>query len=244
MGQVERPMARLAGRVVVVTGGASGIGLGMAQAFLAEGARVVVADVNPDALRRAERTLSGQGGGVLAVGTDVSDLESVRRLGQAAVSSTAFGVFVPLLIANPDGGHIVNTASVGGLIAGPGTGPYAATKHAVVGLSRSLRAELAMQKAPVGVTIVCPGRVATPIVDRLNARPGADTGPTLPDELGAMAQAMRAAAGGMTPTDAGRMIVDAVKANAAWVFPGADRHRPLVEQEFAQLLSAFPSTPA
>ena len=82
--------------------------------------------------------------------------------------------FLPLLIANPNGGEVVNTASIGGLVAGAGTGPYAAPKHAVVGLSKSLHAELALQDVPVGVTIVCPGRVATPITRRVNARPGAN----------------------------------------------------------------------
>lgn len=60
-------------------------------------------------------------------------------------------------IASPVGGHEVDTASIGGLISGPETGPYGATKHAVVGLSKSLPAELAMKKANVGVTIACPG---------------------------------------------------------------------------------------
>jgi NAD(P)-dependent dehydrogenase (short-subunit alcohol dehydrogenase family) len=152
-------------------------------------------------------------------------------------------VFVPLLMANPGGGQVVNTASIGGLVGGPGTGPYAATKHAVVGLSKSLRAELAVHGARVGVTIVCPGRVATPITDRLNARPGAEPGRALPPELEVMAAAMRAPDGGVSPTDAGKMIIDAVKANAEWVFPGADGHLPRVEQEFADLLGEFRSTP-
>jgi NAD(P)-dependent dehydrogenase (short-subunit alcohol dehydrogenase family) len=47
--------------------------------------------------------------------------------------------FVPLLLANPDGGHVINVASMGGIRAGAFSGPYAATKHAVVGLERRLR---------------------------------------------------------------------------------------------------------
>lgn len=274
-------MADLEGRVAVVTGGASGIGLGVADAFLVEGARVVLADIDGEALRAAEEVLSDLGGEVLGVLTDVSDLESVRDLAEATlerfgavdvvcnnagvwtlgyqwdtpeqdwhwvVDVNLWGVihsikvFVPSLIANPAGGHVVNIASVGGLIAGAATGPYSATKHAVVGLSKSLRAELALKKANVGVTIVCPGRVDTAIVERLNARPGADLqGRTLPDELEAIAEAMRTAEGGVSPRDAGRMVVEGVKQNAPWVFPGADRHRPLIEREVAELLTAFPS---
>jgi NAD(P)-dependent dehydrogenase (short-subunit alcohol dehydrogenase family) len=65
---------------VVVTGGASGIGLGMAQSLLVEGALVILADLDPEALREAARTVSDFGPEVLGVATDVSDLESVRRL--------------------------------------------------------------------------------------------------------------------------------------------------------------------
>jgi NAD(P)-dependent dehydrogenase (short-subunit alcohol dehydrogenase family) len=274
-------MSTLANRVAVITGAASGIGFGMAEAFLAEGARVVVADLDAEGLREAARRLSGSADQVLAVATDVTDLESVRHLARAAVDR--FGavdvvcnnagvwtlgyqwdtpeedwrwvidvnlwgvihgirVFVPILIANSAGGHVVNTASIGGLVAGAGTGPYAAAKHAVIGLSKSLRAELAMRKARVGVTIVCPGKVATPITRRLNARPGARPGPALPAELQAASAAMQSADGGLSATDAGRMIVDAVKTNTQWVFPGAGRHRTLVELEVSELMAAFPPT--
>jgi NAD(P)-dependent dehydrogenase (short-subunit alcohol dehydrogenase family) len=61
-------------------------------------------------------------------------------------------------------GHIVNTASLAGLLPSPGATPYAMTKHAVVGLSLSLRAEAA--EHGVGVTAVCPGVVDTPILDK------------------------------------------------------------------------------
>jgi NAD(P)-dependent dehydrogenase (short-subunit alcohol dehydrogenase family) len=63
-------------------------------------------------------------------------------------------------------GHIVNTASLAGLIPGPGLAPYDATKHAVVGLSLSLRAEAAGRG--VKVTAICPGFVDTPLLGRVN----------------------------------------------------------------------------
>jgi NAD(P)-dependent dehydrogenase (short-subunit alcohol dehydrogenase family) len=262
--QQHRSMADLNGRVALVTGAASGIGFGMVQAFLAEGARVVLADVDREALRAAEESLSGHRGDLLGVVVDVAKLESVHELARLAVAR--FGgvdvvcnnagawtlgyqwetseedwrwvvdvnlwgvihgiqVFVPLLLSNPNGGHVVNTASIGGLVSGPGTGPYAATKHAVIGLSRSLRADLAARQAAVVVTIVCPGKVATPIVHRVNARPGGAAPRSLPDELAAVAAAMQADAAGLSPAEAGRIIIDAVKTNDPWVFPGADRHR-------------------
>ena len=67
--------------------------------------------------------------------------------------------FVPLLLANADGGHVVNVASMDGITGSPFHGPYAASKHAVVGLSKGLRAELSSLGANVGVSVVCPGRV-------------------------------------------------------------------------------------
>jgi NAD(P)-dependent dehydrogenase (short-subunit alcohol dehydrogenase family) len=69
----------------------------------------------------------------------------------------------PVMIAQRSG-HIVNTASLAGLLPAPGLTPYAMTKHAVVGLSLSLRAEAAAYG--VRVTAVCPGFVDTPILDK------------------------------------------------------------------------------
>jgi NAD(P)-dependent dehydrogenase (short-subunit alcohol dehydrogenase family) len=63
-------------------------------------------------------------------------------------------------------GHIVNTASLAGLIPGPGLAPYDATKHAVVGLSLSLRAEASGRG--VNVSAICPGFVDTPLLGRIN----------------------------------------------------------------------------
>jgi NAD(P)-dependent dehydrogenase (short-subunit alcohol dehydrogenase family) len=147
--------------------------------------------------------------------------------------------FVPLLLANADGGHVVNTASMGGLISGPLAGPYAASKSAVVALSKGLAAELAMKEATVGVTVVCPGKVDTPILGRFNQRPGGPTDVSLPPEVQATAEVM-AATGGLPARAAGQMIRDAIIANRFWVFPGAERHRPLLEAEVGDLLAAFP----
>lgn len=76
-------MQDLQGRVAVVTGGASGIGLAIAHAFRDEGMRVVLADIEEAALQRAVSDLGGERDGVLGVRTDVSDLESVTALADA-----------------------------------------------------------------------------------------------------------------------------------------------------------------
>jgi NAD(P)-dependent dehydrogenase (short-subunit alcohol dehydrogenase family) len=67
-------------------------------------------------------------------------------------------------------GSIVNTASVAGLIGAPGLSPYVASKHAVIGLTRTASAELASQG--IRVNAVCPGLIRTPMLDRLEANIG------------------------------------------------------------------------
>lgn len=94
-------MKDLRGRVAVVTGGANGIGLGLAERFLQEGMKVVIADINEQDLARAEQSLAASGE-VLAVTTDVSREDSVQSLADAAVAR--FG-----------GVHVLcNNAGVGG----------------------------------------------------------------------------------------------------------------------------------
>ena len=78
--------------------------------------------------------------------------------------------FAPRLMAQNEG-HIVNTASVAGLISPPGSGAYNVTKHAVVALSESLYHDLRERKSAVGVSVLCPAYVPTGIVDSERSRP-------------------------------------------------------------------------
>ena len=78
--------------------------------------------------------------------------------------------FTPHLLAQGEG-HIVNTASVAGLISPPGSGAYNVTKHAVVALSESLHHDLRERKSAVGVSVLCPAYVPTGIVDSERSRP-------------------------------------------------------------------------
>ena len=81
--------------------------------------------------------------------------------------------FLPRLLANPDGGHVVNTASMAGLFASAGMGPYNATKFAVVAISETLSKELQAAGSSVGVSVLCPGFVRTNIFDSQRNRPAA-----------------------------------------------------------------------
>jgi NAD(P)-dependent dehydrogenase (short-subunit alcohol dehydrogenase family) len=79
-------------------------------------------------------------------------------------------VFTPILLRQGDEGHIVNTASVSGLIAPPGMGVYNATKHAVVALSETLHHDLAARGAKVRCSVVCPAFFASGIADSERAQ--------------------------------------------------------------------------
>jgi NAD(P)-dependent dehydrogenase (short-subunit alcohol dehydrogenase family) len=80
--------------------------------------------------------------------------------------------FVPLMLAQDTECHVVNTASMAGLISGPGLGAYKVTKHAVVSLSETLHHELAKRGAKVRVSVLCPGIVNTRIMESARNRPG------------------------------------------------------------------------
>ncbi len=184
----------------VVTGGASGIGRALAEGLAAEGAAVVVADVDEAGLPETVKRIEARGGRALAVRTDVSDRAQVQALADRAFSALGrvhvlcnnagvaiwggletathrdwawtlgvnlWGVihgleaFLPRMIAQRDGGHVVNTASMAGLIASQGLGVYNTSKYAVVGLSETLAKDL--RPYGIGVSVLCPMGVATQI---------------------------------------------------------------------------------
>lgn len=80
-------------------------------------------------------------------------------------------IFVPLMLMQGAEGHIVNTASMGGLTSGPGMGVYRVTKHGVVALSETLYHELRLTGSKVNVSVLCPGFVDTRIGDAARNRP-------------------------------------------------------------------------
>jgi NAD(P)-dependent dehydrogenase (short-subunit alcohol dehydrogenase family) len=122
--------------------------------------------------------------------------------------------FTPYLIAQNEG-HIVNTASVSGLIAPPGSGAYNATKHAVVALSETLYHDLRERNSAVGVSVLCPAYVPTGIVDSERSRPDELRNP--PHELSASARAREAmlrkavTSGKISADQVAQAVVGAVK---------------------------------
>lgn len=97
--------------------------------------------------------------------------ESWQRILSINVMGVVNGInaFVPRMLASGKSSHIVNTGSVGSLVAAPGMGQYTACKMAVRGITECLHLELQAQKHPIGVSLLCPGPVSTNIADQLIA---------------------------------------------------------------------------
>lgn len=269
-------MEELNGKVAVVSGGASGIGRAMAQRWVAEGMKVVVADIEPEPLAAVGAELEAAGAEVLAVPTDVADLEQVEALAAATVDrfgavhlvcnnagvgggglswevthedwSWVLGVnlwgvihgiraFVPHLVAQGEG-HVVNTASIAGFAYAPFMGPYNASKAAVVAISETLKAELAMSAPAVGVTVVCPGWVNTRIHESDRNRPG---GPVADDTMTAgremLAQLLES---GKAPEEVAELVAAAVRDGTTHVFTG-DEWLGLARSRFETVLSELPA---
>jgi len=207
-------MQDLPGKTAFVTGGASGIGLGIAKALLGAGMNVVIADIRDDHLTAAAAEL-GNAEHVLALKLDVTDRAAYARAADAAearfgkihvlcnnagvavVGPTELATFadwdwvlgvnlggtvngvvtvLPRIKRHGEGGHIVNTASMSGLMPHPGATLYGTSKGAVVHMIECMRAEL----EPQGIicSAFCPGAVQSNIADAAKTRPAelSDTG--------------------------------------------------------------------
>jgi NAD(P)-dependent dehydrogenase (short-subunit alcohol dehydrogenase family) len=126
--------------------------------------------------------------------------------------------FAPRLIAQGEG-HIVNTASVAGLISPPGMGAYCVSKHAVVTLSEALYHDLRERGSRVGVSVLCPAYVPTGIADSERNRPTGLSFPEKSKERLAKEAALRkaVASGKLSADDVARAVVAAVKENRFYV---------------------------
>jgi NAD(P)-dependent dehydrogenase (short-subunit alcohol dehydrogenase family) len=191
-------------RVAVVTGGASGLGRAMALRFAGEGMKIVLADIEKEALGRTEKEFKDAGHAVLAVRTDVSNGRDVDALADKAFKAfggvhilcnnagvapggtiweqsekdwewtlgvNVWGVihgiraFVPRMLEQNVEGHVVNTASVAGLLSPPGMAMYCVSKHSVVTLTECLHHDLREFGAKIRASVLCPAFVPTGISD-------------------------------------------------------------------------------
>jgi NAD(P)-dependent dehydrogenase (short-subunit alcohol dehydrogenase family) len=126
--------------------------------------------------------------------------------------------FTPRLIAQGEG-HIVNTASVAGLISPPGSGAYNVTKHAVVALSESLHHDLQERNYNVGVSVLCPAYVPTGISNSERNRPAGLSQGVLSEETKAKQANLKKAvsSGKLTADDVAIAVVVAVKEDRFYI---------------------------
>ncbi len=265
-------------RTAFVTGAASGIGLSLARAFLAEGANVMLADIETEALERAVAGLEGTGGQVDNLICDVADADAVQdaaqrtiaRFGNVHVLCNNAGVgaggpieevtaeswqwiigvnlmgvvhglqaFMPHMKAHGEAAHIVNTASIAGMLCLPNMGPYCATKFAVVAMTETLAAELA--ESNIGASVLCPMWVRTRIHESDRNRPAALRGTQAmkvdPARRSEIAQIIAA---GLDPDAVAATVLSGVRANRLHIFTHPENEAMLSER-FNGILAAFTS---
>jgi NAD(P)-dependent dehydrogenase (short-subunit alcohol dehydrogenase family) len=263
------------GKVAFITGGANGIGLGMAKVFQRAGMKVVIADIRQDAIDAALRELPDPKR-VHAIRLDVMDRaamaraadESERVFGKVHLVCNNAGVnffapidectyddwdwilgvnlggvvngvqtFTPRIKAHGEGGHIVNTASMASFIAGPAAGIYTAAKFAVRGLSESLRWSLHPHN--IGVSVLCPGLVASAIHRSDEIRPPAlskNIGRVDADFMKRLPDAQKL---GMDPIEVAEKVLAAIKRNHFYIFPHPE-FRDELRAIFDEVLAALP----
>ncbi len=279
-------MRDVEGKVAVVTGAASGIGRAMIDRFAAAGMRVVLADVEAEALAKAEAEVASTGAETLAVVTDVSHRASVDDLAAAVTErfggtnvlcnnagvsggggaiwettahdwSWVLGVnlmgvvhgiqaFVPAMVASGQPGHIVNTSSVLGLATGGGS-IYGVTKHAVTRLSEGLWYDLQAAGAPIGVSALCPGMIATQIISSHRNRPGElqnDVAPVDEEMQQRMEMVQQLFANeGMPPDEVAEMVFDGITTDRFYVLTHPEPIKETVRARFDAILDGTAPPP-
>jgi NAD(P)-dependent dehydrogenase (short-subunit alcohol dehydrogenase family) len=131
--------------------------------------------------------------------------------------------FVPLMLKQGGPGHVVNTASIAGLISGPMMSVYNVTKHAVVTLSETLQHDLSMVGSAIKVSVLCPAWVNTRINESDRNRPASLPGRPEPPQAAAMREQMgQLLASGLDPAQVARLVFDAVRDERFYVLPHQD----------------------
>lgn len=267
-------MKSLGGRVAFVTGGASGIGLGIVRAMLDRGVRVMLADLRPDYIDEA-KAFFGDRPDVAFLQVDVIDRDAMAAAADAVVAKfgavhilvnnagvgatpaveqmqysdwdwvlgvnlggTINGVmsFLPHMIRQGEGGHIVSTASMAALLPSLNSQIYAASKYAVRGLSDALRLTLAPYK--IGVSVLYPGLTVSRMLrseENRHARfgriaegaPHPGPGESPPDA-------------GMDPRDVGEAVVEGILANRGYILSHGEFRDELAEH-FEEILASSPA---
>lgn len=274
-------MKDLQGRVAVVTGAASGMGLAFATRFAEEGMHVVLADIESEPLAMAEAAIKARGARVLAVRTNVVHEAEIEQLAAAAFKTFGnvhvlcnnagvsgerslpvwearmddwdwvmgvnfMGVlrgiraFVPRMLENGDEGHIVNTASVAGLLTS--ADPYAVSKHGVVCLTEGLYREFKMRKTSLSASVLCPGWVNTNILESGRNRPEeygkayvlSEQPPEIQQALAGVSQLLRT---GYQPEEVAQYVLQAILDDTFYIIPAQDYMLEAIRQRFDNIVT-------
>jgi NAD(P)-dependent dehydrogenase (short-subunit alcohol dehydrogenase family) len=252
------------GKTAVLTGAGSGFGLECARIGAQLGMNLVLVDVQPDALDKAEAEMKAAGAPVLARRVDVSSAEQmaalaadvVQRFGaphfvfnNAGVGSgglvwensvkdwewvlgvNLWGVihgvrlFTPLMLAAAKAdpayqGHIVNTASMAGLLTPPNMGVYNVSKHAVVSLTETLYQDLKLVSDQISASVLCPYFVATGISQSHRNKPAglADEQPTQSQLIGQAMTDKAVSSGKVTAAQVADMVFHAMRHDQFYIY--------------------------
>jgi len=258
-------MQSFAEKTAVITGAGSGLGREFALLGAKLGMRLVLADVQQDALKQTEASAMALGADVLSQVCDVRNGDQVESLAQRAVqrfgsihlvfNNAGVGaggliwestqhdwewvlgvnvwgvvhgvrVFTPIMLASEKAdptfqGHIVNTASMAGLLTPPAMGVYNVSKHAVVALTETLYHDLSLIESGLGVSVLCPYFVPTGISQSESVRPS-DTKPAEPATRSQqLSQAMlekAVTAGKVSAAEVAQMTFDAIRARQFYIY--------------------------
>jgi len=252
------------GKTAVLTGAGSGFGLECARIGARLGMNLVLADVQQDALDKAEAEMKAAGAPVLARKVDVSNAQQMEAL--AAAVKERFGaphfvfnnagvgsggliwensvkdwewvlgvnvwgvihgvrLFTPMMLeaARKDPlfqGHIVNTASMAGLLTPPNMGIYNVSKHAVVSLTETLYQDLRLVSEQIGASVLCPYFVPTGITQSDRNRPGAmaDEKPTKSQLIGRAMSEKAVGSGKVTAAEVAQKVFDGITSDNFYIF--------------------------
>jgi len=269
-------MGELDGRVAVITGGASGIGLATGRIMAGLGARLVMVDIEQGALDPAIDELRADGAEAHGIVCDVSDFDSVQAMadetfdvmGAAHIVFNNAGIavggpvsemthedwkwtidvdlwgpihgveaFLPRVIEQGEGGHLLFTASFAGLVPNVGLGPYCVAKYGVVAMAEVLRREL--REHQIGATVLGPMRVETNIGSSERNRPDELGGPEASPGVEDQGEDNADLSGSVLAVeDVAQMTVDAMLANRLYVLPH-EESRGFIRRRFERIDQTF-----